>query len=77
MSKHHQLLIIGGGTAGIMVASQIKKANSNISVALLDPAETHYYQPGFLFIPFNISKLLLYQNVQYGNIINTYNYKFI
>lgn len=53
MSKHHQLLIIGGGTAGIMVASQIKKANSNISVALLDPAETHYYQPAWTLVGAN------------------------
>lgn len=45
MSKHHQILIIGGGTAGIMVASQMLKKNPKVDIALLEPAKTHYYQP--------------------------------
>jgi sulfide:quinone oxidoreductase len=45
MSKHHQVLIIGGGTAGIMVAAMMKKKNPKISIGLMEPADKHYYQP--------------------------------
>jgi len=53
MSKHHQLLIIGGGTAGIMVAAQIKRKNPAIEIALIEPAEKHYYQPAFTLVGAN------------------------
>jgi sulfide:quinone oxidoreductase len=53
MSIHHQILIIGGGTAGIMVASQIKKANSSVDIGLIEPAETHYYQPAWTLVGAN------------------------
>ncbi len=40
----HQILIIGGGTAGITVAARLlRKDYSN--VAIIEPSETHYYQP--------------------------------
>lgn len=44
-SSHHQILIIGGGTAGITVAAQILKRLSIPDIAILDPAKSHYYQP--------------------------------
>lgn len=50
MSNHHQVLIIGGGTAGIMVASQLIKQKKRTSVAIIEPAETHYYQPAWTLI---------------------------
>ncbi len=50
MSNHYDVLIIGGGTAGIMVASQMKKAKPNIKIALVDPADTHYYQPAWTLV---------------------------
>jgi len=53
MSKHYQLVIIGGGTAGIMVASQLKKANSKITIGLIEPSETHYYQPAWTLVGAN------------------------
>jgi sulfide:quinone oxidoreductase len=53
MSKHYQLVIIGGGTAGIMVASQIKKANSQITIGLIEPSDTHYYQPAWTLVGAN------------------------
>ncbi|HHB51745.1 MAG TPA: NAD(P)/FAD-dependent oxidoreductase, partial [Saprospiraceae bacterium] len=36
MKNHHQVLIIGGGTAGIMVAAQLKKKNPKVDIALID-----------------------------------------
>ena len=53
MNSHQQILIIGGGTAGIMVASQLKKANPNLKVGLIEPAETHYYQPAWTLVGAN------------------------
>src|SRR5581483_11824204 len=42
--KHHQIVIIGGGSAGISVAARLKRASIS-DVAVIDPATTHYYQP--------------------------------
>jgi sulfide:quinone oxidoreductase len=52
------LLILGGGTGGTMVANKMaKKLNPNEwSIKLVDKNPQHYYQPGFLFIPFGIYK---------------------
>lgn len=50
MSSHHQILIIGAGTGGIMTASQLKKKNKSLDIAIIDPSETHYYQPAFTLV---------------------------
>ncbi|WP_047244959.1 NAD(P)/FAD-dependent oxidoreductase [Maribacter thermophilus] len=50
MSTHHQILIIGGGTAGIMVASQLIKQKKAKDVAIIEPADTHYYQPAWTLV---------------------------
>lgn len=48
------LLVIGAGTAGTMVAKKMagKLDNREWKVILVDKDENHYYQPGFLFVPF-------------------------
>jgi sulfide:quinone oxidoreductase len=48
--KKYQVLIIGGGTAGIMVASQMRKKNKKVSIAIVEPNENHYYQPAFTLV---------------------------
>jgi sulfide:quinone oxidoreductase len=50
MAKHHQVLIIGGGTAGIMVAAQMLRKNPKADIGLLEPAEIHYYQPAWTLV---------------------------
>lgn len=49
-----KLLILGAGTAGTMMANKLYKAldKDEWSVTVVDKEEVHYYQPGFLFIPF-------------------------
>ena len=42
-SGHHRVLIVGGGSAGISVASRLGKSVDDIAV--IDPATKHYYQP--------------------------------
>ena len=63
--SHYQVLIIGGGTAGIMVASQMMKKNSNIKIAIIEPSEKHYYQPYYFcfhvqFFIYNLELILLF-----------------
>ena len=43
-STHHEVLIVGAGSAGISVAARLKHKGVT-SIGLLDPAEMHYYQP--------------------------------
>lgn len=47
---HHQVLIIGGGTAGITVAAILRRRARDIAVAIVEPAEEHYYQPAFTLV---------------------------
>jgi len=48
--KDTQILIIGAGTAGIMVAAQMKKKQPNTKITIIDPAEFHYYQPAWTLV---------------------------
>lgn len=43
-TNHHPILIVGGGTAGITVAAQLR-ARGVAGIAILEPSEKHYYQP--------------------------------
>ena len=44
-SNHYKVLILGGGSGGISVASRLKRVLGNGQVGLIDPAKYHYYQP--------------------------------
>jgi sulfide:quinone oxidoreductase len=50
------LLILGAGTGGTMVANKMAERldEAEWRIVIVDREETHYYQPGFLFIPFGI-----------------------
>jgi len=50
------LLILGAGTAGTMVANRMRRLldSDEWRITIVDQHEVHYYQPGFLFIPFGI-----------------------
>ncbi|MEW6240007.1 MAG: FAD-dependent oxidoreductase [Chloroflexota bacterium] len=49
-------LILGAGTGGTMVANKMAQALDlqEWRILIVDKDENHYYQPGFLFIPFGI-----------------------
>ncbi len=51
-----KLLILGAGTAGTMMANKLSRnLNKDLwEITIVDKDENHYYQPGFLFIPFGI-----------------------
>lgn len=50
MKSHYQILIIGGGTAGIMTAARLLKKDSRLDIAIIEPADTHYYQPAWTLV---------------------------
>ena len=45
LSQHHQIVIVGGGTAGITVAARLLNAQPDLDVAIIDATQKHYYQP--------------------------------
>jgi sulfide:quinone oxidoreductase len=51
-----QLLVLGAGTAGTMVVNRLNRLldPDEWKITVVDQHETHYYQPGFLFIPFGM-----------------------
>ncbi len=42
---HYQVVVVGAGSAGLTVASQLMNTPNPPQVAIIDPAEKHYYQP--------------------------------
>lgn len=49
-AQHHQIVIVGGGTAGTSVAASLLRRDSGLDVAVIEPADTHYYQPAFTLV---------------------------
>lgn len=49
-TSKHDVLIIGGGTAGLSVAATLLRRQPNLDVAVVEPSEDHYYQPGWTLV---------------------------
>ncbi len=49
-----RLIILGAGTAGTIMANKMRKSLSSTdwNIIVVEREKDHYYQPGFLFIPF-------------------------
>jgi sulfide:quinone oxidoreductase len=49
-----RLLVLGGGTAGTMAANKLRHRLSPAEwqITVVDATDEHYYQPGYLFVPF-------------------------
>lgn len=49
---HHQIVIVGGGAAGITVAAELKRHDHTdaLDIAIIEPSEVHYYQPAFTLV---------------------------
>jgi sulfide:quinone oxidoreductase len=46
----HTVVVIGGGAAGIATASSMLKRRPGLDIAIVEPAETHAYQPGWTMV---------------------------
>ena len=53
-----KLLILGSGTGGTIIANKMRKAleTDEWDITVIEKDKVHYYQPGFLFIPFGVYK---------------------
>ena len=49
-SARARIVIVGGGAAGISMASRLKRALREPDITLIDPSQKHFYQPGFTLI---------------------------
>ncbi|MDP5072136.1 MAG: bifunctional protein tyrosine phosphatase family protein/NAD(P)/FAD-dependent oxidoreductase [Congregibacter sp.] len=47
---HYDIVIVGAGAAGISVAASLMSRTQALSIAIIDPAEVHYYQPGWTMV---------------------------
>lgn len=50
MKTHHQIVIVGGGNAGISIASQLLRKDASLDIAIIDGAKKHYYQPAWTLV---------------------------
>jgi sulfide:quinone oxidoreductase len=50
MKQHFQILIVGGGNAGISLAAKLFIQDSKLDIGILDPSDKHYYQPAWTFV---------------------------
>ena len=46
----HDVVIVGGGTAGLATASSILRRRPDLDILLIEPREAHYYQPGWTLV---------------------------
>ncbi|MFN8081866.1 MAG: FAD/NAD(P)-binding oxidoreductase [Kineosporiaceae bacterium] len=51
-----RLLVLGAGTAGTMAVNKLRPVlpTSEWKITVVDPEQVHYYQPGFLLLPFGV-----------------------
>ena len=42
MEIKHQIVIVGGGNAGISVAARLLKKDKTLDVVIIDPSDKHY-----------------------------------
>ena len=50
LSHHFTIVVIGGGAAGITVTAELLRHRKGLSVAIVEPSETHSYQPGLTLV---------------------------
>ena len=53
MQKHYQILIIGGGSGGIMTAANLLLKDKSLNIGIIEPAEFHYYQAAWTLVGAN------------------------
>lgn len=46
----YDIVIVGAGAGGIAAAASLKSRRENLEIAIIDPADIHYYQPGWTMV---------------------------
>ncbi|RQS64942.1 TIGR01244 family phosphatase [Burkholderia sp. Bp8963] len=50
IEARHDIVIVGAGAAGLAVASSLLARDRSLDIAVIDPADVHYYQPGWTMV---------------------------
>ena len=50
MKSHYQIVIVGGGNAGISIAAQLLRKRKQLDIAIIEPSSKHYYQPAWTLV---------------------------
>lgn len=48
--KQFEVVIVGGGSAGIAVAASLLRRAPNLHIAMIEPSNLHYYQPAWTLV---------------------------
>jgi len=48
--KVHDVVIVGGGSGGLAAAASLLKRRPGLSIAIVEPSDVHYYQPGWTLV---------------------------
>jgi sulfide:quinone oxidoreductase len=65
VTEHHRVLIAGGGAAGITVAARLRrKGPPDLDIAIVEPSDSHYYQPAFTLVGAGTTKLAATRRVE-------------
>ncbi|MFT6914914.1 MAG: sulfide:quinone oxidoreductase [Motiliproteus sp.] len=46
----YEVVIVGAGAGGIAAAASLKARKPDLEIAIIDPADVHYYQPGWTMV---------------------------
>jgi len=55
--REHEVLIVGGGCAGITVANLLRRQRPALDLAILEPSADHFYQPGWSLVGGGLMRL--------------------
>jgi sulfide:quinone oxidoreductase len=48
--QRHDVVIIGGGAAGLATAASLLRRRPGLDIAVVEPADRHFYQPGWTLV---------------------------
>ena len=48
--RNHEIVIVGGGAGGIAAAASLLRRRPSLDIAIVEPRESHFYQPGWTLV---------------------------